>query len=181
MVTSVLSVPQAKSPTNKVIIAPIERWLKLVEIVPGSCWRWLGSASKDGYGQFVLDGRRNRKRIRIAPYRFIWEWVNEELMAEGLEPDHTCNQRWCVNPSHIEPVTHSENQRRSYQRGRKRPVKDYFHPCQVRPTHCPKGHEYTTANMMRGGSGPLQCRTCNRLWHTRCSVISSVQQPTLNT
>lgn len=148
------------------VSAPIKRWLKLVEIRPNVCWLWLGSASRDGYGQFTLSAIRGKKRLRIAPYRFIWEYINGP-MGKGLEPDHTCNNRRCVNPAHIEPVTHAENQRRSYQRGRKRPVKDYFHPCQVRPTHCPYGHEYTPENTYTAPKGGRSCRACNRV---RCAV-----------
>lgn len=144
---------------------PIERFLALTQIVPGGCWLWLGSKSKDGYGQFVLNARRGQKRQRVSPYRFIWEWVHGCSMPVDCEPDHTCNNRQCVNPAHVEPVTHSENQRRAYQRGRKAGVR-------VRPTHCPKGHEYTTANMMRGGRGPLQCRACNSNY-TRRRIVSA--------
>ena len=140
---------------------PIERFLALTTIESGQCWTWNGSRSKDGYGQMVLDGRRDRKRVRIAPYRFIWEWVNDEPMPDGLEPDHTCNNRGCVNPSHVEPVTHAENQRRSYQRGRKRIHVDYVGG-RKRGTHCPHGHEYTPENAVLSSQNSVQCRECNR-------------------
>lgn len=134
---------------------PIERFLALVDVIPGACWPWKGSKSKDGYGQFVLSACRGEKRIRIAPYRFIWEHFNGP-MPEGLEPDHTCNNRKCCNPEHIEPVTHSENQKRSYQRGRARlrtvPV----------PSQCIHGHEYTPANKRINSQGGIVCRTCDR-------------------
>lgn len=139
---------------------PIERFLALVDVVPGACWPWKGSKSKDGYGQFTLSGRRGEKRIRIAPYRFIWEHFNGP-MPEGLEPDHTCNNRKCCNPEHIEPVTHSENQIRSYRRGRKRPGVDY-RAAKSRPTHCPKGHEYTPENTYHTTNSTIYCRECNR-------------------
>jgi len=139
--------------------SPIERFMALIKVSTehfyngSACWDWLGSKSKDGYGQFILSARRRESRIRIAPYRFIWEHLNGP-MPEGLEPDHLCNRRGCCNPAHVEPVTHSENQKRSYQRGRRLSRR-------ARPSHCPRGHEYTIANMMRGGKGPLQCRACN--------------------
>lgn len=140
---------------------PLLRFLALVRIVPdGGCWEWQGSRSKDGYGQFVLDGRRGHKKIRVSPYRWIWEFTHNQPMPEGTEPDHTCNNRKCCNPAHIEPVTHSENQKRSYQRGRKRTGRDYT--ARPRPTHCPRGHEYTPENTMPGKA--LKCRACNRAW-----------------
>jgi hypothetical protein len=138
----------------------IERFKALTRIVPGACWEWLGSKSKDGYGQFVLEAKRGHRRVRISPYRFIWEYFNGPMPGDR-EPDHTCNNRSCVNPAHIEPVTHSENQKRSYRRGRKR-------GCRPRPSHCRHGHEYTPANTLR--VNPLQCRECNRI---RCSTYNA--------
>lgn len=140
---------------------PIERFLALVNIVPGGCWEWLGSKSKTtGYGQFILSARRGEKRVRIAPYRFIWEYLNG-TMADGLEPDHTCNNRACCNPAHIEPVTHGENQRRSYARGRKRPGVDY-NPRPVSTTHCLRGHEYTPETLYINSQKARVCRICDR-------------------
>lgn len=154
---------------------PIERFLALVQVNLGECWLWLGSKSKDGYGQFILSARRGEKRIRIAPYRFIWEHINGP-MPEGLEPDHTCNNRQCVNPEHIEPVTHAENQRRSYQRGRKRIHVD-FAGGRKRGTHCPKGHEYTDSNTYYTPHGSVYCRECNRL---ACLVYQSKRKAALS-
>lgn len=142
----------------------IERFLALTRINPGGCWDWLGAIGGmkgyANYGQFVLSAPRGQKRVRIAPYRFIWEWVNDRPMPDGLEPDHTCNNGRCVNPAHIEPVTHSENQRRAYQRGRKRPGVDYV--LRARPTQCPHGHEYTEWNTRINSQGGIVCRTCDR-------------------
>jgi hypothetical protein len=130
------------------------------------CWEWLGAKSADGYGQFVLDGRRGRKKVRVPPYRYTWEVYNGRAFPKGKEPDHTCNNRSCVNPRHIEPVTHSENQKRAYVRGRKRPGRDYV--IRPRPTHCPRGHEYTEANKLPGGKAKaLQCRACGNLQNKR--------------
>lgn len=139
---------------------PIERFLALTRINSGDCWTWLGAKSKDGYGQFILEYRRDRTRLRVAPYRFIWEWVHDRPMPEGYEPDHTCNNRQCVNPHHVEPVTHSENQKRAYQRGRPRIRTG-------RPTHCKHGHEYTPENIRINSQKAIVCKTCDR---ARCKA-----------
>lgn len=45
-------------------------------------------------------------------HRVVYESLVGPIPA-GLELDHTCRVRRCVNPDHLEPVTHAENQRRS--------------------------------------------------------------------
>lgn len=66
------------------------------------CWIWQGRLNRDGYGVY---GHRNAHRIayesRVGP------------VAAGLEIDHLCRQRDCVNPDHLEPVTHTVNMRRA--------------------------------------------------------------------
>jgi len=71
------------------------------------CWVWTGQKS-DGYGRVKY---RNRfQRVHVLLYR---EMVGP--VPDGLELDHKCRNRSCVNPSHLEPVTNLENHRRSPQ------------------------------------------------------------------
>lgn len=79
----------------------------------------------------------------------------EEIMGpvpEGLELDHLCRTRSCVNPSHLEPVTHRENMNRGDVATR-------------RKTHCPKGHPYDEENTGIY-NGYRNCRACARLRYT---------------
>lgn len=72
-----------------------------------ACWVWQGRLNKDGYGRVQVKG----KTIRAHRYFF------EELIGpipEGLQLDHLCRVRACVNPDHVEPVTNSANQLRSH-------------------------------------------------------------------
>lgn len=69
------------------------------------CWRWLGALDPDGYGQVSVRGKT--RQAHFASYE------NERgRVPEGLELDHLCRNRACVNPEHLEEVTHEVNVRR---------------------------------------------------------------------
>jgi hypothetical protein len=68
-------------------------------------------------------------------------------IPDGLQIDHTCRNRKCVNPEHLEPVTNAENTTRQDHAER-------------RKTHCPKGHPYDEANTYVDPSGARRCRAC---------------------
>ncbi len=71
----------------------------------GECWIWQGCKVKGGYGQiWYLGGRRYVHCV-------TWEIRNGPI-PKDLELDHTCRNRACCNPAHLEPVTHLENMRR---------------------------------------------------------------------
>jgi hypothetical protein len=83
--------------------------------VVGPCWIWTAALDTRGYGKFgtTVD---HVPHLRMA-HRVAWELVNGPF-PEGLEPDHLCLNHGCVNPSHLEPVTHSENVRRGWETSR---------------------------------------------------------------
>lgn len=82
----------------------------------GDCWRWTGALARGGYGFAVVGSRDDPQRYRNA-HRFAYE-LSVGPIPEGLELDHLCRNRRCVNPAHLEPVTHSENMRRGVERRR---------------------------------------------------------------
>lgn len=105
------------------------------------CWIFTGSLTRRGYGQIRLRGKtvsahRTAFTNRCGP------------IPDGLELDHLCVRPACVNPSHLEPVTHAENIRRSSAAARKNAQ-----------THCKHGHEYTPENTSRS-KGKRSCKTC---------------------
>jgi hypothetical protein len=101
------------------------------------CWLWQGTRH-GGYGYIQYKGRR--QLVHRASYK-----VHVGPIPNGLEIDHLCGVRRCLNPEHLEPVTHAENQRRKAET----------------KTHCVHGHEYTGDNV-GVTNGSRYCRACRR-------------------
>ena len=71
-------------------------------LIGDGCWEWQGARSGNGYGTLGVDGR-TRLAHRLSYQHFIGP------IPDGLDLDHLCRVRWCVNPRHLEPVTRSVN------------------------------------------------------------------------
>ena len=113
----------------------------------GPCWEWTAMKSHDGYG---LLGRGGRDAGQIYVFRWLYEQKYGPL-PPGFEPDHLCRNRACVNPDHMEAVTHRDNLLRG----------ETLIAEQVKRTHCPRGHPYDEVNtFIRDGS--RRCRECSR-------------------
>lgn len=70
------------------------------------CWEWLGSINETtGYGKKQWGGRT------VLSHRWVYEMFYGQI-AKGLTVDHSCRNRGCCNPKHLETVTQAENVRR---------------------------------------------------------------------
>ena len=106
------------------------------------CWLWLGHVKANGYGTInvkVDDRWLTQNAHRVSYEAFIGP------VPDGSDLDHTCRLRCCVNPGHLEPVSRSENLRRSPLMAR-----------QADKATCPNGHPYSGVN----SRGARVCRTC---------------------
>lgn len=72
----------------------------------GCCWAWHSTLSDDGYGRMNVRGRW------VYIHRFVYEMLVGPIPA-GLDLDHLCRVKNCLRPTHMEPVTRGENQRRA--------------------------------------------------------------------
>lgn len=79
----------------------VERLTEKIEVQPDGCWFWTASL-RDGYGQIRVGAS-----VRSA-HLVIYELVVGQV-PDGLDLDHLCRVRHCVNPAHLEPVTRFEN------------------------------------------------------------------------
>lgn len=116
-------------------------WSKV--LVTDGCWPWQGYVAPDGYGRLNFSAVG---RPQLA-HRLSYQHLVAEI-PEGLQLDHLCRNRACVNPDHLEPVSNQENAKR----GRL-----------ARTTHCSRGHEYDEENthFYRGW------RICRACWKSR--------------
>lgn len=112
----------------------------------GPCWVWTGWCDKRGYGKFRPTSRQSDPKVQA--HRFAYELVVDVIPA-GLELDHLCRNKSCVNPAHLEAVTPQVNiDRRITANSLK--------------THCPQKHEYNEGNTYVGKDGARSCRACDR-------------------
>lgn len=126
-----------------------DRIARLCEIDDSGCWIWKGARTADGYGKSSIDGRTHP--AHVVSYRaFVGP------IPAGLQLDHKCRVRNCVNPRHLEAVTSRENTLRS-------PICPSA--MNARKTHCKRGHEFTFENTYVGknsrGRAYRDCRICH--------------------
>ena len=72
----------------------------------GQCWEWTSTLTDDGYAKVSWKGRQR------SAHRLSYE-LNVASIPDGFTIDHLCMVRHCVNPTHLEPVTRAENNRRA--------------------------------------------------------------------
>jgi hypothetical protein len=116
-----------------------------------ACWLWRGTMLTNGYGNFLDDGRY------VRAHRWSYESVIAPIPA-GLDLDHLCRVRHCVNPAHLEPVSRSTNLSRGT-------VGYTAKQRAATVTHCPQGHAYDEQNTSHKDTrytpgGARRCRAC---------------------
>lgn len=87
----------------------LDRAMAKIVVLDNGCWLWTGYVfASTGYGGIKVAG----DKLQLA-HRVVYELLRGPI-PEGLQIDHLCRERRCVNPTHLEPVTASENLLRGY-------------------------------------------------------------------
>lgn len=105
------------------------------------CWIWLLVRNPEGYGLFRVNGKT------VLAHRFSYEQKHGPI-PDGLQSDHLCRVRSCVNPDHIEPVTPKVNTNRGVNHNKEK-------------THCLRGHVLSGKNLYIRPDGDRECKACH--------------------
>lgn len=128
---------------------PADRfWKSVAKGSRESCWIWQAKINNNGYGIFRTGSGAAKTSVHHIAHRYAYELVIGPIPA-GLQIDHLCRVRACVNPHHMEPVTPGENTRRAWP---------------ARKRYCFYNHEFTEANTYRQpGTRRRSCLRCRQL------------------
>lgn len=122
------------------------------------CWLWTLSLKGGGYAQVGYGDRTSVTAHKLA-YQF-----KHGATPNGLELDHLCRVRCCINPDHLEPVTHRVNGVRG-EGGRLQAIEN------LAKTHCKRGHPYADDNLYvarnSNGNPSRVCRACQAIAQQR--------------
>jgi hypothetical protein len=139
-------------------------WLATVQrIMPDDCWNWPWSKQSDGYGLLRVKGVGVQRAHRVMYERLIGP------IPVGLELDHLCRNRACVNPLHLDPVTTRENILRG----------DGMAAQYSRRTSCKRGHPVSPENIQwrRGPRGQQWrgCKPCVQIASANAAYVKTTE------
>lgn len=109
------------------------------KVVPrGDCRNWSGARNHDGYGRFTIGGDE------FLAHRLAYAWAHDRDVPTGLEIHHTCDNRKCVNPNHLEAISHAANVDATAK------------------SHCKHGHAWTSDSTGYDNRDRRYCKICRR-------------------
>lgn len=134
-------------------IAFENNWLKHTHCDGTGCLIWDAGKDKRGYGYVYVD------RNSMFAHRWMFEKFRHSLNP-NLELNHICNKSSCMNPWHLEEVSHSRNMKYSFETTNRRVGQEYI---TENTTYFRCGHEFLLKNIGVNKKGNKFCRACHRL------------------
>ena len=136
-----------------------EKFIKL----SNGCWEWIASKDARGYGMFHVENQDSSTTHNKRAHIVSWLLAGN-IIPPQHELDHLCRNHSCVNPNHLEAVTHKVNSLRGFAPS----------ALNARKTHCHRGHEFSIENTYRYSDGRRDCKICMRIrYNNRVSKRSS--------
>ena len=123
------------------------RFMEKVKVLPNGCWEWTAARHNQGYGLIQVAHKTVRAHV------LLYE-ITVGPVPAGKELHHTCDNTWCVNPDHLDPLTRKEHVHRS------NGMAGRHH----RKTHCLRGHVLPEAN----ANGRRVCKKCEVIRSRKC-------------
>ena len=133
---------------------------KIDRITESGCWIWMGSLDKHGYARMSINSRS-----KLA-HRLVFELARETI-PNGLQIDHLCRVRCCVNPWHLEIVTSRENSLRGFGQG----------ALNARKTKCKNGHEFDIKVFRDDRIVKRHCSICLRAKYRKSYLKKKEKNP----
>lgn len=131
-------------------------WEKVIKKGKDECWEWIGCKS-NGYGRFSVLAENG------LVHRYSYK-LHKGKIPKGLTIDHLCRNRQCVNPKHLEAVTHRVNILRGVGASAKNAKK----------THCKRGHLFSKKNtyayLSKYKTSIRACVKCAREWYQKNKI-----------
>lgn len=133
----------------------IETFHKHAIVKPDGCWEWAGSKFSNGYGSIRLFGL-NLLAHKVSYIIHIGEIPMEHIVH------HKCENPGCVNPNHLEVLTHLEHRRlhREADHSGRDPMA--YGTFRRNKTFCKYGHPFDAENTYHRKDGTRTCRICVR-------------------
>lgn len=117
----------------------------------GGCWNWIGATGSDGYGRIRSGGRA------VQATHVALGMAGKTQPSDRPYACHTCDNKRCVNPSHLWWGTASDNMRDMHEKQRHWASRE----------RCPNGHFYAGQQTSPSETGRRRCRICSAVARKR--------------
>ncbi len=132
----------------------IDRFLQRLIVTSDNCWEWQGQRLGNGYGRF------NYRSTQELAHRFSFRTFKGEIPKDKIVC-HKCDNKPCVNPSHLWLGTYKDNTQDGIKKGRIIPWNAEIRAKIPVLTHCRRGiHELTPKD-----KAARRCLACQRKYH----------------